>query len=797
VIGIVERLADGAGEHRAKGARRPRSFGIEPEAELVRRRRRSAGSIVGSIAGASAPDSASIGHRPAMVAGRLPEMAEPSTPRAPRPDDLYAFRIPTDPRLSPDGRQVVFALQAVAPAKDGYRRALWTVPTDGSQPARRLTIGAKQDSSPRFSPDGRTLAFISDRRLAVEELPGAADDREDGGQVHLLPLDGPGEARRLTDLPRGVEALAWSPDGRWLAVLSASRGATRKDDARRRGRPSDKPAPDAPPPSDYHYIDRLQAMANGAGFVYGHVAKLWIVDAETGEARLLVDLPAGISDIAWSPDGSRIAFAADLAGDRDLGWRSDVHVVDVESGRRTRITAGRGYFAEPAWLPDGRTVAVLGHRYPAAGGSRTDVWLFRTDGSESAPDGGRNLSERHDLMPGSGMNSDLTIGEPPRLAVATDGRSILFSAPVDGSYELWRIAVDDGALERLTDGRHYLSGWDAIPGKAAGAFQVAVIRSSPTELPDVHLVDVPARRVVRPLELRRLTDLNRDALAGIALVEAQTRWTTVDGRRVQGWHVPAADPARPGRHAPGRAPLVLEIHGGPHSLYGWSPSWEFQCLAGAGIGVWYANPRGSEGYGQAFNAANFRDWGLGPTRDVLSGVDALVADGLADPERLGVTGGSYGGYLTSWIVGHDQRFRAAISCRSVNDLTSQMMTGDIAGPQFGRLEFGAAPWEDPALYREQSPLTHAGQIRTPLLIQHSENDLRTPIGQGEELFTVLRSLRRPVRMMRVPGETHELTRSGTPFRRVENLVQVGAWFRHYLVEGKRGLPPMPRVRAGR
>jgi dipeptidyl aminopeptidase/acylaminoacyl peptidase len=724
-------------------------------------------------------------------------MTEPTTGRAPRPDDLYEFRIPTEPRLSPDGGRVVFTLQAVAPIKDGYRRALWTVPTDGSQPARRLTIGVKQDGSPRFSPDGRTLAFLSDRRLAVEELPGAPDDREDGAQVHLLPLDGPGEARRLTDLPRGVDGFAWSPDGRRLAILSASRGATREDDARRRGRRADKPAPDAPPPSDYHYIDRLGAMANGVGFVYGQVAKLWVADVETGEAHLLADLPTGISEIAWSPDGSRIAFAANLARDRDLGWRSDIHVVDVESGRRTRITAGRGYFGAPAWLPHGRALAVLGHRYPAGGGSRADVWLFAADGSEASQDGGRNLSGRHDLMPGSGMNSDLTVAEPPHLAVAADGRSILFSAPIEGAYELWRIAVADGAVERLTEGQHYLSGWDAVPGRTAGSVRVAVIRSSPTELPDVHLVEVPARRVARPLEPRRLTELNREALAGIALVEPRTRWTTVDGRRVQGWHVPAADPAQPGRRAPRPAPLVLEIHGGPHSLYGWSPSWEFQCLAGSGIGVWYPNPRGSEGYGQAFNAANHRDWGSGPTRDVLSGVDALVADRLADPDRLGVTGGSYGGYLTSWIVGHDLRFKAAISCRSVNDLTSQMMTGDIAGPQFGRLEFGAAPWEDPVLYREQSPLTHARQIRTPLLIQHAENDLRTPIGQGEELFTILRSLRRPVRMMRVPGETHELTRSGTPFRRVENLAQVNAWFRHFLIDGKRGLPPLPRVRAGK
>ncbi len=718
-------------------------------------------------------------------------------PRAPRPDDMYAFRIPTEPQVSPAGDRVVFTLQTVAPSKDAYRRSLWTVPTDGSAPARRLTVGAKHDRRPRFSPDGRTLAFLSDRRLAVEELPGAPDPREDAVQVHLLPLDRPGEAIRLTDLPRGVDGLAWSPDGTRLAVLSASRSVDAKEDARLRGKAAAKPAPGAPPPSDYHYIDRLQSMANGAGFVYDAVAQLWIVDVETGAARRVTALPARVEDPVWSPDGKRIAFATNLAADRDLGWQSDVHVVDVRTGARTRITGGRGYFGAPAWLPDGRTLAVLGHRFPVGAGSRSDIWLFKADGSENGPRAGRDLTARHDVMPGSGMNSDLTVGEEPRLVVAPDGGSILFTAPIEGAYELWRVSVPDGGLERLTEGRHYLSGWSAVPGRGAGSTRIAILRSSPTELPDVHLVDVPRRAVARPLALERLTELNRDALDGIALVGPDTRWTTVDGLRVQGWHVPAADPDRPGRRRRGPSPLVLEIHGGPHTLYGWSPSWEFQCLAGAGIGVWYANPRGSEGYGQAFNAGNFKDWGSGPTRDVLSGVDALVADRLADPDRLGVTGGSYGGYLTSWIVGHDQRFKAAITCRSVNDLTSQMETGDIAGPTFGRLEFGAAPWEDPDLYREQSPITYAADIRTPLLIQHSENDLRTPIGQGEQLFTVLRSLRRPVRMMRVPGETHELTRSGTPYRRVENLVQVGAWFQHFLVAGRRGLPAPPRVRAGR
>jgi acylaminoacyl-peptidase len=235
---------------------------------------------------------------------------------------------------------------------------------------------------------------------------------------------------------------------------------------------------------------------------------------------------------------------------------------------------------------------------------------------------------------------------------------------------------------------------------------------------------------------------------------------------------------------------VIEIHGGPATLYGWSLMWEWQCIVAQGMSVYACNPRGSEGYGQDFLRANFRDWGDGPMADIMAGVDALIADGLADGDRLGVTGGSYGGYLTSWMVGHSDRFKAAVSCRSVNDMTAEMLSGDIAGPLFGKYEYGANPWEDPELYRLHSPISYAANIHTPLLIQHSEKDVRTPITQGEELFTILRSLRRPVRMLRVPDENHELTRSGAPFRRVENIERIADWFRHFLVEGKRRLPPI-------
>lgn len=714
--------------------------------------------------------------------------------RPPQPEDLYRFRIPTDPQLSPDGTLVALTVQVAAPGRDAYRHAIWLVPADVSAPPRQLTLGVRHDTHPRFSPDGRAIAFLSDRRPVTEEEPGAPKDREDGTQVHLLQLDG-GEARRLTDLPRGVDGFAWSPDGRSMVVRSTSHASTHAADARARGKTVTQPRPGTPPTSDYRYIDRLQNMLNGPGFIYDHVSNLWLVDVATGAARRLTRGRTNHEDPIFSPDGTRVAYVAQGGRHPDLDWQFDVHVVEVAGGRDIRITDGAGSaFGTPAWLRDGRTVAVLGHRYPRAGGSRNDIWLFAADGSEAGKGRGRNLSARHDLMPGSGMGSDVTPGEPAHLWSAPDGRHLLFTAPVRGSYELWRIAVDDGEVERLTDGRHYLSGWHAA-GRPEGGVRVAVIRSDPVALGDVHVLDLGtdgSAGAAGDADLRRVTRWNDEVLAEVEVRAAVERWVTVDGREVQGWLIAsaAAEAGEPG-------PLVLQIHGGPHTLYGWSPYWEFQVLAGSGVSVLATNPRGSEGYGQDFNAANIPDWAVGPTRDVLAHVEAAVEAGTADPKRLGVAGGSYGGYLTNWIVAADTRFAAAMTCRSVTDLATLMLTGDLAGGIFGKMEFGAQPWEDPELYRRLSPLTYAEKIRTPLLIQHAENDLRCPIGQAEALFAVLRTLRRPVRFMRVPNETHELTRSGSPFRRVENLVQARGWFGHYLVAGRKGLPRLPKERAGK
>jgi dipeptidyl aminopeptidase/acylaminoacyl peptidase len=707
-------------------------------------------------------------------------------PRTARPDDLYRLAVPYDPRLSPDGSLAAFTVKRTSVGKDGYRLSIWTAPVDGSSPARQVTLGARTDRSPRFSPDGRTLAFISDRRLYAEEEPDRpkdAKDRDDCFQVFLLPLDG-GEARRLTDLPKGVTELAWSPDGRTLAVLSSSLGATEAEDRRRRGR-LPKPKPGETPLSDYRFIDRLGYQYNGAGFIDDKDQHLWLVDVATGDARPLVIGPTPEANPAWSPDGTRIAFSANRRRDWDLTSRFGIHVVDVASGDVSLIANGSdSIFLLPTWTRDGSAVLALGDRWPRVG-YRTGIWRFAADGSENGRGQGTDLLAASELKPDAAMNSDVTLGEGPRLVPSADGRSVLFTAPVDGSMELWRIALDGASEpERLTTDEHYLSGWDAVPG-VKGGDRIVAIRSAGTVLPEVVTFEVSKRGATAP---RTISDVNAALAAELDFVApVERRWQSGEFE-IQGWLLPAGT---------GRQPLALEIHGGPHTLYGWSPMLEFQVLAGAGVSVLYTNPRGSEGYGEAFNVANLGDWGDGPMADVVAGVDQAIADGLADPDRLGVTGGSYGGYLTNWIIGKSQRFKAAVTCRSCVDMRTLFLTGDISGGEWASIEFGKVPWEDDAYFYAISPISLAEHMHTPLLVQHSDRDLRTTIAQGEALFTVLRSLKRPVRFMRVPEESHELTRSGAPFRRAENLAQVRDWFGHFLVKGETKLPPPPRNRAGR
>lgn len=706
--------------------------------------------------------------------------------RSPRPEDLYDLRVPTDLELSPDGRFVAFSVKAVAPGMDGYRTSVWIAPADGSAPARQLTVGSRTDAAPRWSPDGRIIAFLSDRGAVLQAggggaKPGKAEAPKEGGvQVWLLPFADGGEARQLTDLPGDVEGLAWSPDGMRLALVSTAE-STKPARPRERGS-------DAPPAPDARLIDSLKYQFNGAGFVDQKFTRLWTVDVASGEAAVLTRGRHHDADPVWSPDGRSIAFTSDRYRNPDINWRRDLYLVPARGGTPRRISPGRGrqQWVAPCWSPDGRWIAAIGNRDWTRGvHAQAGLWRIRLRDGHA-----EDLLAGTDLEALPLMNSDLVGAQVGRPRWMADGRWIVFGAAIEGSLELMRIEVDGRRLERLTRGRQFLASHHLVPMPRGGA-RVAAVRTTATTPFDVVVGDVGAGRLsgTDGVELRRVSDLMGEAWADIALVTPVERWHEVDGRRVQGWFYPA-----PGSRKRSPAPVVVEIHGGPATLYGWALMWEWQVLAASGISVYACNPRGSQGYGAEFLSANVGDWGDGPMADVMGGLDALVADGLVDPDRAGVTGGSYGGYLTSWIVGHTDRFRAAVTCRSVNDLVSQMLSGDIGGPNFGLMVYGTLPWEDWDLYRRHSPLTYVERITTPLLIQHAERDLRCTVTQAEELFAALRSLRRTVRLMRVPEESHELTRSGTPFRRVDNLRLIDEWFRHFLVEGR---TRMPRINPNR
>ncbi|HVQ22435.1 MAG TPA: hypothetical protein VMT36_04125, partial [Candidatus Saccharimonadia bacterium] len=369
------------------------------------------------------------------------------------------MRVPTQVRLSPDGSQVVFTVRSSAPRRDGYRHALWIVAADGSTPARPLTLGRRNDTAPRWSPDGRSLAFLSDR-AAVFQAAGAADrpavtetPKEGGIQVWLLPMEG-GEARQVTRLPRDVSDISWSPDSRSLCVVSAA--LTDEPEAR-------KP-PEAVPDPDIRQIDRLYYELNGAGFTYDRPGQLWRIDVESGSAHRLTSGPADDGQPRWSPDGSRIAFVSSRHRDADLTWQQDIYVIASDGGRVERITAGRTeqIFDAPAWSPDGGWIAVVGHRHPAKAGSRGDVWRFRP----TPQDRGEDLTADADLFADAGMNSDLLGAGGSAIHWSGDGRWITFAAPIEGSYELWRVEVDTRRVERLTEDRHFLYGADqaAMPG---------------------------------------------------------------------------------------------------------------------------------------------------------------------------------------------------------------------------------------------------------------------------------------------------------------------------------------------
>ncbi|HEY8599632.1 MAG TPA: S9 family peptidase [Thermomicrobiales bacterium] len=682
------------------------------------------------------------------------------TRRAITPEDLYRFTYVSDPQLSPDGTTVAFVRTTVDREADGYRSQIWIVAADGTSAPRRFTAGPS-DTAPRWSPDGQRLAFLAKR-----------GGKEAKAQLWLIGAAG-GEAWPLTDLKEGASAAEWSPDGTRLVCTSQVRAADDRDR-------SEPPAPEEPgaKKSDVRVIDRLKNRMDGEGFYDDRRRHLFVVPVqgqERGVAQQLTGGDCNESQPTWAPDGQSLAFVSARHDDRDYDNKSDIWTIalgadDAPTGPR-RVTRTTGPCAGPTFSPDGAMIAYTGHdNAPDSGPSTiTGLWLVPPDGS-AAP---RNLTAALDRPAGAGIGTDARYGTPadrPLWAPAGDAILCLVSDRGDGP--LLRVDVATGATTPVLDGPRQITNLSA---SADGRRLVLAISTAmiPADLYACHL---DAAGVAS--EPHRLTDSNADLFAEVAIGEHRKyRYRGTDGQELDAWVLtpPDFDPTR-------RYPLVVEIHGGPQALYGESFYLEFQLLAARGYVVLYTNPRGSDGYGQAFVNALRHDWGGVDYRDVMAGVDWLLGSGVVaiDEARMGVTGGSYGGYLTNWIIGQTDRFSAAVSGRSTSNRYSHYGYSDV-GSFTGDWQFGGPPWENAAHYLERSPITYVANVTTPLLLESQEQDLRCPIPQAEEFYTAIKKLRRAeVQLIRFPGESHGMARAGKPIHRVERLTRIADWFDKYL-----------------
>jgi len=658
--------------------------------------------------------------------------------------DLLRLQFISAPSISPCGKTVAFVKTEIDSHMGEYRSHIYVVPAAGGE-IHQFTAGGKTETSPRFSPCGTKLAFVSDR----------SGDK----QIFVLDLERGGEAVQLTFQRYGAANPTWSPDGLSLAFLS--RSAEGQDD-NWLATPRNQDAKDAEEKArreEAKIVDRIKYKSDESmGLLDGKNSHVWVVNlADVNKPRRLTYGEGDYVDPKWSPCGHYLALSSNRDADRELApYHSDIYVLEIKSGAIRRVTATTGPTGNPTWSPDGRHIAYLGHDHAFRSATLQRVWLVSTEGGEPT-----NLTRDFDRSVGDQTNSDCRYGENKEVLIFTpDGSGIYFLASDRGDTHLHFLNLHTLAIDQLTRGRLHVQGvsFDKATKTAA------ICEAGFTHPAELFVLEEDGSK-------RQLTFVNKSLLEEVALSEPEEFWYKgALGWDVQGWVM------KPTNFVEGnRYPLILEIHGGPHTQYGATFFYEFQFLANNGFGVLFTNPRGSHGYGQKFVDAVRGDYGGNDYVDLMLGVDHAVKLPWVDENRLGVTGGSYGGFMTNWIVGHTKRFRGAVTHRSISNWLSFYGVSDI-GYTFTEYELLGNPWDNVDLLLKHSPITYVKNIVTPTLVLHCEQDMRCPIEQGEQFYVYLKKLGIKTRLVRYPGSNHELTRSGKPGLRLENLRQVVGWF---------------------
>ncbi len=657
-------------------------------------------------------------------------------------EDLYRIETLSEPRLAPDGETVVYTLKRVDPRTEKKYSNLWAVPTGGGEP-RPFTSGEQNDSHPRWSPDGGQIAFLSDRA-----------DHEKPAQIYLINAHG-GEARQLTGIEGEISDFSWSPDGRQLLCR------VRKTDPEVLAREKDEEKKQLGVVERVY--DRPFFKLDGEGYLPSERWHLWVVDARTGKARPLTGHPVyDEKSPAWSPDGKSIAFISNHSEKPDLApFRDQVFVLPVKGGEARPLPAPVGEKLLPSFSPDGRFIAYYGTEGQLETYRNQGLWVVPAGGTAPA----RNLTAAYDLMVSPWTINDLGSPEMMPPAWSLDGGRLYFPVAYHGSSLLMSISASGEDLRTVIGEGGVAGAFDFDAGQKKMAFFYGTM----TDPGQMHLRDLAAGAD------RVLTAANRRLLDEIDLGQVEEIWfKSPGGMDLQGWVLkpPQFDPAK-------KYPAIIEIHGGPQTQYGNFFMHEFYYLASKGYVVAFSNPRGGRGYGEEHTKAIWRRWGDADYADIMAWADVVAALPYVDAARMGVTGGSYGGYMTNWIIGHTRRFKAAVTQRSVSNFISMWGSSDFNWT-FQMEMNDKPPYEDLEFYWDRSPMKYMGAARTPTLVIHNEMDLRCPIEQGEQVFVALQRQGVDSEMVRFPDEFHGLSRSGRTDRRIARLNHILRWFDRYL-----------------